>query len=103
MRAKADRLEDRMVKQDDGGHFRVRALAQEEEIAVWAQAAEDTRSWWSINGEALRTDGDLTVVPDADRGLEAPDIRPPGATGNGAEHRMFLSQGLSSGGLGGGA
>ena len=49
---------------------------------------------------ALGTDGDLAVVADADAGLLAPDIGPPRALRDGADHGALFGEGLLVGGVG---
>ena len=52
---------------------------------------------------AQGTDRDHAVIADADAGLLAPDIGPPGTGWGGTEDGTVLSQGLGAGGLRGGA
>lgn len=54
-------------------------MTEVEEVAVWAEAADDGGTGWSINGAALVADGDFAVVADADAGALTPDVGPPGA------------------------
>ena len=51
----------------------------------------------------MGADGDFSIVADADRGLEAPDVRPPRAGRCGAKGGAFLGQGLVASRLWGGA
>jgi hypothetical protein len=43
--------------------------------------------------------GDFAVVADADAGLLAPDVGPPGADGNGTDDGTFFGEGLQMGGV----
>ena len=45
-------------------------------------------------------DGDFAVVTDADTGLLAPDVGPPGAVGSGTDDGAFFCEGLLVGGVG---
>ena len=45
-------------------------------------------------------DGDFAVVTDADAGLLAPDVWPPGAVGSGTDDGAFFCEGLWVGGVG---
>lgn len=78
MRAKGDSLKDRAMEQDEGFAFGIWGVTEVEDVAIWAQAADDRGSGWSVNGLALGADGHLAVVADADAGLLAPDEGPPG-------------------------
>ena len=78
-------------------------MAEIEDVTVWAQAADDFGTGRGVNGLAQGADGDHAVIADADAGLLAPDIGPPGTGGGGTEDGTVLSQGLGAGGLWGGA
>ena len=47
-----------------------------------------------VNGVTLGSGGDFAVVADADTGLLAPDIGPPGALGGGADDGALFGEGL---------
>ena len=86
------------MEQDDGSGFRIGGIAEEEDITVWTQAADNGGADGRINGEALGSDGHLTVISDADLGLKTPNVRPPRARRVGAKHGAMFCQGLSTGG-----
>src|SRR3990172_366435 len=88
------------MEQDDGFGFWVRRVAEVENVAIGAETADNGGAGWSVNGLALRADGDLAVVPDADAGLLAPDVGPPRTVGIGPEDGMFFGEGLLMGGVG---
>ena len=74
-------------------------MTEVEEVAVRAEAADDFGAGWSVYGVALGADGDFAVIADADAGLLAPDIGPPGALGWGTEDGAFVGEGLLVGGV----
>src|ERR1017187_3025695 len=99
VRAKAERLKDGAMEQDDGFGFWVRSLAEVVDVAVGAQATDDRGAGCGVNGLALGTDEDFAIVANADAGLLAPDIGPP-RTGRGRpQHGAFLCEGLFAGGV----
>ena len=69
------------MEQDDGFGVGVWGMAEVVDVAIGAEAADDVGAGWGVNGVALGADGDFAVVADADAGLLAPDIGPPGAVG----------------------
>ena len=75
-------------------------MAEVVNISIWAEAADDGGAGWGVNGLALRADGDLAVVADADAGLLAPDVGPPRTVGIGPEDGTFFGEGLLVGGVG---
>jgi len=90
--------EDRVMEQDDGSGFRIGGIAEEEDVSVWTQAADNGGADGRIDGEALGSDRHLAIISDADLGLKTPNIRPPGAGRVGAKHGAIFCQGLSPGG-----
>lgn len=88
------------MEEDDGYGFGIRGVAEVVEGAIWAETADDAGAGWGINGLALRANGDLAVVADADVGLLAPDVGPPGTLGDGADDGAVFGEGLLVGGLG---
>jgi len=75
-------------------------MAEVVDVAIGSQAADDFGAGWGVNGKALGTNGDFTVVANTDAGLLAPDIGPPRALGSGTDDRAFVGEGLLVGGLG---
>lgn len=75
-------------------------MAEVVEVAIGSQAADDFGAGWGVNGMALVTDGDFTVVADPDAGLLAPDVGPPRALGGGTDDGAFGGEALLVGGLG---
>ena len=67
------------MEQEDGFGVTVGGMTQVEDISVVALAAHDRGARRSVNSHAVGAQRDFTVVADADMGLEAPDVRPPGA------------------------
>jgi len=92
--------EDRDMEQDDGFGFGIGSMAEVVNVTIWAETAEDAGAGWGVNGLALGADGDFAVVPDADAGLLAPDIGPPRALRDGADHGALFGEGLLVGGVG---
>lgn len=88
------------MEQDDGFGVWVWGVAEVEDVAIGAEAADDGGTRWSGDGLALGADGDFTVVADADVGLLAPNVGPPRAVGCGPEDGTFFREGLSLSGLG---
>ena len=86
--------EHRAVEQDDGVGGFVWGVAEVVNVTIWAQTADDAGAGWGVNGLALRADGDLAVVADADAGLLAPDEGPPRAGRGGADHGTLFDEGL---------
>ena len=104
MRSKGDIwLEDRAMEEEDGFGFWIGGMAEVEDVAIGAQAADDGGTRWSINGLALGADGDFTVIADPDTGLLAPDKGPPRARRYRTQDGAFLGDGLCSGGVRSGA
>jgi hypothetical protein len=69
-------------------------VAQIIDVTIGPQAADNRGTGRGLNGLALGTDGDFTVVADADAGLLAPDVRPPRAVGGWTEDGTFFGEGL---------
>ena len=88
------------MEQDDGFGGFVWGVAEVVEVTIWAETADDGGAGWGVNGLALRADGDFAVVTDADAGLLAPDVGPPGTVGIGPEDGTFFGEGLVVGGVG---
>src|SRR5258706_3007556 len=86
------------MEQDDGSGFRIGGIAEEEDVSVWTQAADNGGADGRIDGEALGSDRHLAIISDADLGLKTPNIRPPGAGRVGANHGPIFCQGLSPAG-----
>ena len=104
MRSKVDGVsEDRAVEQNQGFGLGVWGVVEVVDVAVGAQAAEDGGAGRGGNGLALVVDGDFAVIADADVGLLAPNVGPPGTGGGGAQDGAFFGQGQVAGGVGGGA
>jgi hypothetical protein len=78
-------------------------VAEEEYVSIGPQAADEGGARGCANGQALGTDWDLTVVADANLGLETPDKVPPRAGWEGTQNGAFFGKGLNSGSLRGGA
>ena len=93
-------LKDWNMKQEDGFGVFVRGVTEVVDVAIGSQAADDFGAGWGVNGMALGADGDFAVVSNADAGLLAPDVGPPGAVGSGADDGAFFCEGLLMGGLG---
>jgi hypothetical protein len=98
-----DWLKNGAMEEDGGFFFRVWCLTEVIDVAIWAQAADNFRTWGRIKGKALRTDGDFAVVADADFSLLAPNEGPPGTGRNRAQDGAFLREGLLFGGVRGSA
>jgi len=88
------------MEQDDGFGFGIGSMAEVVNVSIWAETADDGGAGWGVNGLALRADGDLAVVTDADAGLLAPDVGPPRTVGSGPEDGTFFGEGLLVGGVG---
>jgi hypothetical protein len=88
------------MEQDDGFGFGIGSMAEVVNVSIWAEAADDGGAGRGVNGLALRADGNLAVVPDADAGLLAPDVGPPRALRGGADHGALFGEGLLVGGVG---
>ena len=78
-------LEDGTMEQDEGFGFEIGGVAEVVEVAIGTSAAEDGGTGWGVHGVALGADGDFAVVADADAGLLAPDVGPPGTLGSGTD------------------
>jgi hypothetical protein len=86
--------EHRAMEQDAGFGFGLGSMAEVVNVSIWAEAADAGGAGWGVNGLALRADGDFAVVTDADAGLLAPDVGPPGAVGCWTEDGTFFGEGL---------
>lgn len=75
-------------------------MTEVEGVTIGTEAADDFGAGWSVNGMALRSDGDFAVVADADAGLLTPDVGPPRALGCGADDGAFFCESLLVGGMG---
>ena len=96
-------LKNRGMEEDEReGGFCGRRL-EEENIAVWEEAASEAGARGSVHAEAQGADGDFAVVADADGGAKAPEEAPPGAGWRRAELGTVLGEGLLVGGAGSGA
>ncbi len=62
-----DWLKDGAMEEDNGFGLGSGCVMEVIDVAIGAQAADDFGTWRGINGLALRTDGNFTVV--AERGL----------------------------------
>lgn len=103
MRSKGDRdLEHRDVEQNGRFGGGIGRLAQVIDVAIGSQAADDQRTRWSIQADALGADRDLAIIADPDAGALTPDERPPGARGDRADDGAFLGERLLSGQVGSG-
>ncbi len=91
------------MEEDEGeGGFCGRGF-EEENVAVWEEAADEARAWRGVHGEAEGADGDFAVVADTDGGAEAPEETPPRAGWRRAESGTVLGEGLLVCGAGSGA
>ena len=88
------------MEEDDGFGFWIWGVAEVVDVSIWAEAADDGGAGWGVQGLALRADGDLAVVPDADAGWLAPDAGPPRAGRGGADHGALFGEGWLVGGVG---
>ena len=50
VRTKAEWSEDWDLEQDAGFGLGVGSVAEVEDVAIWAEAANDGGSWWGVNG-----------------------------------------------------
>jgi hypothetical protein len=92
-------LEDGVVEEDDGFGFGIWGVAEEEEVSVRAEAAEDGGTGWGVKANALVSDGNPAVVTDAYGGLLTPDKGPPRAVGKRSNDGAFFLERLLPGGL----
>jgi hypothetical protein len=70
------------------------------DVTIGSQAADDFGAGWGVYGVALGADGDFAVVADADAGLLAPDVGPPGAVWSVSDNGAFFCEGFLMGGMG---
>jgi hypothetical protein len=82
------------MHEDNGFGFGIWSLFKVIKVTIGAQTADDFGTRGSINGLALRTNGDFTVIADADLGLLAPDEGPPRTGWERAQGGMFLGESL---------
>ena len=59
--------------------FWVGGVGQHGVVAGGMAAEADFGAGWCFDPQALGADGDAAIVADAERGADAPDIRPPRA------------------------
>ena len=78
-------------------------MAEEIDIAIWAEAADDLGAWRGVDMQALSTHRDFAIVADPDGVLLAPDKGPPGAGWDWSQGGALVGKGLLPGGLWGGA
>ena len=97
------RLKDGAVQENLGFEFLVWCVAEIKDVAIWAQAAEESGRRRRVNGLALGTDGDFAIITDSDAGLLAPDIGPPRTRRNRPQNGVFLGERLMACRLRGGA
>ena len=95
--------EDGTMEQDNGFGVLNWGVPEVIDVSIWAEATDDRAAGWCGQAVALGTDGDFAVVADADTGLLAPDIGPPGTGRCWAQDGVFLGQGLLVSGEWGGA
>ena len=88
------------MKQDEGFGLWVWSMAEVVNVTIGTEAADDGGAWRSVDVEALVPHRDFAVVADADAGLLAPDVGPPGAVWSGADDGVFFCEGLLVGGMG---
>jgi len=91
------------MEQDAWFGFWIGGMAEEIDVAIWTQAADDLCARWGVDGQALGVDRDFAIVTDADLVLLAPDKGPPGASRDGSQNGVFVGEGLLPGGVGSGA
>ncbi len=75
-------LEDRTMEENDGFGFWIWGVAEVIDISIGTEATDDGGARDGVNGMALGSDGDFTVVADPDFGLLAPNQGPPRTGGN---------------------
>ncbi len=75
---------------------------EEGKIAVGMGAADDFGTRRPVDGQALGTDGDATIVADLDGSALTPDIGPPGTAGIRTQEGTFFRPGPLRGGVRGG-
>ena len=73
--------------------MRIWSGAEEIDIAVGSERADDTGAGRSIDGKAEVADRDFAIVADADAGSLTKDKRPPGAGRDGAQDGAILLAG----------
>ena len=95
--------EDGAMEEDEGFGLWIWGLLEVIDVAGGAETTEDGGTRRGGNGLALGAGGDFAVVADADAGMLAPDKGPPGTRRGGTEDGAFFGEGLSFGGVGGGA
>ena len=74
--------------------FWIGGMAEEIDIAIWTQAADDLGSGRGVDGQPLDAYRDFAIVTDADVVLLAPDKGPPGASRDGSQDGVFVGEGL---------
>ena len=78
-------------------------MAEEVDIAIGAEATDDSGAWWGFETTALLADGYFAVVAHSDRSLLTKDVGPPGAFRSRSQDRAFFQAGLVPSRFGGGA
>ena len=72
-------------KEQDGLLQRIRRGGQHGVMAGGVPAEDDAGAGCGFDAQALGAEGHPAIAADADRGAHAPDVRPPGTAGRGAQ------------------
>ncbi len=95
--------EDRTVEENDWFGLWIGKMAEEIDVAIRAQAADDLGARRGLDGQALGTRRDFAIVTNPDKVLLAPDKRPPRASRDWSQDGVLVGEGLLPGGVRGGA
>ena len=90
------------MSEEDGLGRVVGSSREEGKITIGVGAADDFGTGRPVDGQALGTDGDATIVADLNRSALTPDIGPPGTARIGTQEGALFLQGPLPGGVGGG-
>ena len=91
------------MEQHEGFVFWIGEMAEEIDVAIWTQAADDLGAWRGIDGQTLGVYRDFAIVTDADVVLLAPDKAPPRTRRDRSQDGVLIGEGLLPGGVWGGA
>lgn len=76
-------------------------VGEEADGAIGMEAVEDARAGAHAHAQTFVADGHAPVGADFEGGAHTPDVRPPGAARDGAQHAAFFALGGARGGVGG--